>query len=744
MSKDFENENDILDIDGNKESEVTPEKESNPDDTLPEVPQEEVQQNEDATEIADDPDDTLPEVPTEVADNPDDTLSEAPQEEVQNLDEALPEVQEDEARQDVDGTDTEEPSSEEENEEESQQDEPDTAFEEIPREEPPAKKAKKNSFHKFLKKFRLPLIIAAAALLVAAAITTTILILNAPKFFVREATDFVEAPNKRQVVYVLKDDITVDGDLVLNNGLDIDLNGHTLTINGAFKRAVDSEAEMNIGTLKKKQYIAEGKLVAGSVNITAASGVMNIYCPSEISGAIRIKQLNLFENATVSQSKKLSFTGTSIAAHKEIKGEVQLTATSSLELKAAASLDILSADATSSAIIYGKINDKISGGGEISLLGSAICPNISNVTNLYLQQATVTLGTAVNIENVFVVTQLDKPAELNVERTGATFKCVAAKVNGADIYVFTIKDGDRLIAAIPSATNVCDISAHITQPKTYTISVKASSSNPRINLPSEELVINYNYSIKLESPVLSVAPGEGGKIMLSFPKVNFATVYKISINGEQLSVDAPDIAAVSVDITNYVSAAGTYTIKVTASYPGNASFIESDTVMISYVTVITLDAPEITIERVGDKLNVGWQAVPNAKNYVISSGAGYTVTSATGISLNIADIADNTTFSLYAQGIGYYNNSATATKVYQFTQLVLVSQPEYTLIGDVLSVSMPEVAGAESYTLIINGEEAETSANPEFSVTASAGDTFSIVAAAAYCRPVSSNTITIA
>lgn len=608
-------------------------------------------------------------------------------------------------------------------------------------EEAPPVREKKNSFKKFLKKFRLPLIIAAAVIVVAAAITTTVLILNAPKFFIRDATDFMEAPNKRQVVYVLKDDITVDGDLVLNNALDINLNGHTLTIKGEFKRVVSGENVMDIGTIKKKEYNSDGEFLANSVNIAASDSTLNLYCASELSGSISLKQLNLLQTANINQGKRLTLAGTKVVIEKQVSGEMRLTASSSLTLKADASLDNLLADDTSSAVIFGKINSGINGGGDISLLGSASCSSIKNVINLYFQQATATMGIAENVQNLFVVTQLDKPAELNIERSGNVFKAISSRVNNADQYIFTIKAGDEVIATIPSASNECDITEHISQPKTYTISVKASSTTPKTNLPSAELSIEYNYSIKLQSPVLSIIQDDI-KTTLSFPKVNFATLYKIFINGTEFSVETPDGDTASIDITNHVKAAGSYNIKVVASYPGNSSFLDSDTVMATHVTTLTLDAPMVVFEKT-DKLKVSWQAVPNAKTYVIDFGEGKIVTTGTSLTLDLTSIADNTPFSVQAQSIGYYIGSQSTT-VYEYPQLEITSQPTYTFDGANLHVEMDAVSGAESYTLLINNIEVETSANAVFNTTAEAGDSFKIVATAAYTREVISASTTIA
>lgn len=763
MSKDFEKETDNQEetknieenIAGEENSEQTTEIEEQAPMQDSEIPEEEPipAKEEVATELDGTSAEEIPvqeETSEEVIESPAEDILEESQEELPN--ESTEEVTELLSEELTEEAEPSNESTEELSEEGGKQDEeliekaPEMSSDEqelptVIKEAPPVKE-KKHGFKKFLKKFRLPLIIVAAVIVIAAAITTTVLILNAPKFFVREAADFLEAPNKRQVVYVLKDDITVDGDLTLNNALDINLNGHTLTIKGDFNRAATGDNTMDIGTIKKKQYNAEGKFAANNVNIAASGSTLNLYCAADISGTISLKQLNLFENTNINPGKRLTLAGTKVVAEKQIAGELRLTASSSMTLKADASLDNLLADSTSSAVILGKINGGIIGGAEISLLGGASCPSIKDVTSLYYQQATAALEIAENVQNLFIVTQLEKPAELNIERTGGIFKAIASKVNNADQYIFTIKVGDEIIATIPSASNVCDITEYISQPKTYTISVKASGTTPRINLPSEELTISYNYSIKLQSPVLSIIQTEG-RTILSFPKVNFATLYKISINGEEFSTETPEGDTVSIDITNYVAAAGSYNIKVISSYPGNSSFLDSDTVMTSYVTVVQLDEPQPVFEKQGDKLKISWQAVPNAKTYVINFGEGKIITTSTNITIDLASVADNTAFTVQVQAIGYYESSQSSA-VYEYPQLEIAAQPTYTFDGTNLHFEMDAVAGAESYTLMINDIEVETSANAVFDTVANAGDSIIIVARAAYSREVSSTPVIIA
>ena len=86
-------------------------------------------------------------------------------------------------------------------------------------------------------------------------------------------------------------------------------------------------------------------------------------------------------------------------------------------------------------------------------------------------------------------------------------------------------------------------------------------------------------------------------MILSFPTVDFAEVYKININGQEITKDAPKTDITKIDITQYIGDPDSYYIKVAASNPGNASFNDSDWVMVSYLKTVKLEAPALTVEK---------------------------------------------------------------------------------------------------------------------------------------------------
>lgn len=615
--------------------------------------------------------------------------------------------------------------------------EDDTSEQEIKEKDDSAKKDKTpGGFKRFLNKYRLPLIIAAAVILIAAAIVTTIAIINAPKIMVRSAEDFLEDTAKKEV-YILKKDITFDGDLDLKDDLDINLNNKTLTINGALKLTLPDnlESTINIGTYKKKVYIAGGEIKADSIIIIGKKLTLNVYSPISSEGSINVKELTIYEKINITDNKMLELISTNAKIKKEAAGTLKLS-TASLILEKDASITKVVADEFSNATIKGSITESLTGGNEISFLGNSSCPEVKNTKTLYYQQETATINNSINIENIFIVNQLARPSELNIERIGTTFKCVASKVNNADLYIFTIKDSNGVIATIPSETNEADITQYIDQPKNYKISVKASSANTKINLESPELEVPYAYSIKLANPVLSIAETNDNKIILSFASIDFATIYKITINQTGIEKEATEAENMNVDLTEYMATPNSYSIKVTASYPDNSSFADSDSVMISYVKTERLAKPSITIEKTDNTVVVNWEVVPNADNYILSDGQKFIMTKSRTFSFAVEEVADNTIFTLYAQGKGFYTTSESSEMTYEYSQLAPLGALETNINEQLLlTISVDTVANASQYVLYKNGQQLTTSATPSFTVeTFLPGDTFRIEAKADYYR----------
>lgn len=616
-------------------------------------------------------------------------------------------------------------------------------------------KKKENKLWSFIKKNKLIFIIVGIVLILGIAATTTVLIVNRHKIFVNDITDF-EKSIKNKEIYILQKDIEIE-DLDLQ-GLSIDLNNHTLKINGTFFIDTDEQKTINIGTLKKKEYTSQGKLIVKKADISAADGIINIYSPLTISGDVQAKKFIAFSDITIPENGKIRFYSTTANINKNASGKLELS-TSTLFTTKDTTIKELSLDSFSSATIYGVIEIQVDGGKEINFLGNSYCPIVKNVENLYIQQESSDITENINIKNIYFVSQLASPAEINVEQQGNKFICNISEVKNCNLYLLTIKNGDNILASLNSTENETinkfDITEYINNPKEYQITAIASSSLPKIFLPSEPKTISYTYTIKLDSPVLSIDDSNPDTIVLSFPKITFAEKYKIEINGNTVEKDATENDTEIFDITQYVNNVGSYSIKVIAKNPNNSSFIDSDMILISYIRTEVLTAPlfentdNIKLEKIGNNIKVQWTKVANAKYYVveISGNENKIISTSTSVLLPLNDIASGTEISVYAQGIGYYNSSSISKKSYVYDTLEQPSTPGYEFdTANNLKISSVSVQNAETYTLYKNGEEFETSEIPSFSIAQgnyANGDSFYIIAGADFYLPSTSDTIII-
>ncbi|HHU43942.1 MAG: hypothetical protein QM214_01080 [Bacillota bacterium] len=599
---------------------------------------------------------------------------------------------------------------------------------------------RKQKFFAFIKKNKLWVILAAVVLVLAIGVATTILVINAPKVFIREPLDFTEKNLSGKELYVLREDITIQN-LTIPRRMDIDLNHRSLTVTDTLTIELGSakDKSIDIGTIqglfKHKGFGKGGKLIANNIKITANGRTINLYSQSELSGEIAVKELNVFEKMNIKD--KLELKNSQIKIYADTSGTVELV-NSSLYLAEGISLERAVADGFSNAELYGNVTASIEGGNKIKVLKNASCALVSDAKELYFQQQTAEILNVIDIENLYIVNQLEKPSKLLVETTGSSFICVVSEVINADKYIFTIFADDKKIAEIDSPTNRLDISPYLTRPTVYTISVKAASSNPEINLTSEEISIEYSYSAKLENPSLSIDT-QDGEVMLTFPKVTFATAYKININDIEITKESEE-ALISVNITEHVMSPGSYAIRVTALNPNNKSFMPSDTVMISYLRTPKLETPNLEIEKTQKGIKLSWQQVPGAKYYVIQSSKDDKLIMTKDTSYTLTDVEDNTTFYVYALETGYYLRSDSSAVIYVYEALDKPEALDFSIEDELLTITSQPVPHAEEYALYQNGVQVQTNSSPIFEVQEfEEGDEFKIQARAQGYRPSESD-----
>jgi hypothetical protein len=327
--------------------------------------------------------------------------------------------------------------------------------------------------------------------------------------------------------------------------------------------------------------------------------------------------------------------------------------------------------------------------------------------------------------------------------------CYIAIVNNADNYEITIDSLDPFT----SASNVVDITSYITSAGDHTISVKAISDDP-LFIASAATKITYVYKIQLGKPSATLDTSDGYKVR--FAQIPFATKYKYSVNGgdDVTFTDIIEGQPVEIDITESVTAAGAYYVKVVAYGDNQEAYIPSETTMISFVRTLQLATPsngESAIETVkdGTTLKVEWTAVTNADRYEVYAGGNLVlITRGTDYTWTLGDLNDNTVITVIAKGVnnGYYLDSAAAATTYEFETLGAPTL-SYTLSSGNINLSWTTVENATGYDLYLAGVKVGdtlTVTSYSASYTIANSGVYSVRAVAEYYREGVSNTVTVA
>ena len=252
------------------------------------------------------------------------------------------------------------------------------------------------------------MIIAAAAVVVALAVVITLLITNRYLVSVSSAEDFSK-DTEGKTTYVIKDDVTVDGDLVIPHGMNIDLNKYTLTVKGKLSYGADAgDAEIFIGDKKSKIFTDYGALNAGTVEILSPKCKVIFYAPVTANGVFNVKTL-VFENTYTTQSGgSLDIDAESVTFNKavNIKGAADINCgalTVAKEFDVASKLNITSADLSLNGLISAtEVN--ISGAEEGSVISAGVSGGPLNIINGVIELGGESVFVRINADNASVIT----------------------------------------------------------------------------------------------------------------------------------------------------------------------------------------------------------------------------------------------------------------------------------------------------------------------------------------------------
>ena len=564
------------------------------------------------------------------------------------------------------------------------------------------------------KKKRIIIAVVAAVLIVAItlAIALPIYFVNKGKIFVKNAEDF--ANYNDGTYFVLEKDVTVDGDLTIDRLYNIDLNGHTLVVNGVLTLDSGTEGTLYIGTKKGKEYIAKGLLQADTLVISTANADVNLASSvtvntmtvtaktftlsssAQANGTVTVNAPTANINGSIAfgegESAKFVANGASaLNVNADVSSAVEINSTT-MYLASNATIGSLAVDSASRAAIYGKVGNEITAAAAaqtaalstVVLLGTDYsCPTVRNIGVLAIERRSGLEIDVYNCGEVKYIDRLASPVDVNIdERKDGSLVAVASKVQSAVSYSFSVDGGEWVTVD----TNEYDITSQLTsQAGTHRIEVYAKGNysydapfelgeGSRLYLDGSATACEYTYQIQLATPSnlnVSVSTVDGKQVYtLTFDKVAFATGYDYYVNGTKYTFrPETDDALVSIDVTDKLAGAGAYAIRVVAT-ADSADILTSKAAMTSTVKIEKLNTPTLsaTLQEDGRTLLTIQTTEGVSTTYTVTynerkeDGTVSAVTLVTSnTTLYIEGLVAGDSVTVVAEASGYYTQSDAST-----------------------------------------------------------------------------------
>lgn len=273
-------------------------------------------------------------------------------------------------------------------------------------------------------------------------------------------------------------------------------------------------------------------------------------------------------------------------------------------------------------------------------------------------------------------------------------------VDGAAGYTVTI---NGVTVAENIAVTTLNLSDKLFSTGNYIILIRAHGDNRCFTDSECSVEFIYAYNKTLSVPANVAVSEFGGRVLLSWDKVDHASKYQLLINNATAETDAS-----SYDITTLVSQAADYNIKVRAVGAGH--FLSSDySAMLTYSKTVEIPAPLL---RRSNNL-ISWEAAEGADRYsvvvksinsIIFSDSEYA-----GTSLDIVAITANQPSGEYlveVQANRSGNYLASDIVSISYVKYEKLSAPVLTAEGTVLRWTA--VPDAVNYTVSVNGRLRET------------------------------------
>lgn len=489
-------------------------------------------------------------------------------------------------------------------------------------------------------------------------------------------------------VYLQKD-VTVDGDLEIPSAAVINLNKHSLTVNGTLKITGD----VSIGTVSGDSFSGKGGVSVNSLQVnssgglqlyadtivgegTVAAGVFRTDCALTLNGVLAINAESAYIEGAVTggENARLVFTG----GVANVTGGVQtaMAAENGAYVSVENSAADIALDGQSYLVLSGSASS-VTGGKGVLALKNFSCSVFTGMERLGVYVQSCAGGERFeDIDDIFFIEKLDAPAAAQVDIRGDRIVLTISDVeHSADAdFSYRVTVNDTVFESV-SGTEL-DITKAVTTAGVYDILITAQGNfktgeNGRYDIDSftkdvyyidsNPCGIRYEHTFTLSTPDnLHIDTVDGG-ITLHFDAVPFADGYNVYINNSQEPVySEKNEVSISSDLLN----AGSNAIYVQA-VSGNEQIHASSRALIGYVKYEKLATPAVEAPVIsGNEVAVGWTKTDNSPARVFevtftynSAQGGVTsktvYTTANTITVTLDDLAEGSGVSVGVRALGY-------------------------------------------------------------------------------------------
>ena len=504
-------------------------------------------------------------------------------------------------------------------------------------------------------------------------------------------------------VYLQKD-ITVEGDLEIPAAATIDLNKHTLTVNGALK--ISAAGDVAIGTVTRDGFNEKGALKVTALQADMAEGTFAVYADTTIGegsisaakavldGSVHLggELLVTADKAEVpgavdgGEGAAISFTGGDVLVRGDVLVPANLSEGAYAEIKGETA-DV-TADGQSYVVLSGKANSVVGGKGVLALKNFE-CGYFIGAEKLGVFVASCSGNERFeDVGDIFYIEQLETPPAAQVDMRGDNVILTVTEVEHAEEadFSYTITVNGTLFENVTG--NRADITSAVTGAGIYDILIVAQGNFEKNEegkydfdsftkdvyyIDSLPCGLKYEHTFTLETPDnLSVTESEGG-ITVKFDAVPFADYYYVFVgDGEGMRADTNELF-----IENALLSAGSNSIYVQA-LSNNEQIFASGKALTSYVKYEKLATPSLGTPVVnGKEVAVSWGKTDNSParmfevkftyNTATGSAEKIVFTTAVDLTVTLDDLAEGSqvSVSVKAVGYGYYTDSDAGVAVAQ-------------------------------------------------------------------------------